>query len=102
MDRERQHYNVTLGILTLAGAAFSLQQTLVFPALSHVPGRVRHEHGLDDLGRSPASSSRGAGATPILGRLGDQYGKERLLLVSLGALPRRLPRRRLRLEHLRR
>ena len=30
----RQHYNVTLAILTLAGTAFSLQQTMVFPALS--------------------------------------------------------------------
>ena len=33
LDPTRQHYNVTLGILTLAGTAFSLQQTMVFPAL---------------------------------------------------------------------
>ena len=29
----RQHYNVTLAILTAAGTAFALQQTLVFLAL---------------------------------------------------------------------
>ena len=37
MDRhaqpERQHYNVTLAILMLAGIAFALQQTMVIPAL---------------------------------------------------------------------
>jgi predicted MFS family arabinose efflux permease len=30
----RQHYNLTLAILTMAGTAFALQQTMVFPALS--------------------------------------------------------------------
>ena len=33
MEAERQHYNVTLAILTLAGIAFALQQTMVIPAL---------------------------------------------------------------------
>ena len=33
MEAKRQHHNVTLGILTLAGTAFALQQTMVFPAL---------------------------------------------------------------------
>ena len=32
-DAQRQHYNVTLAILTLAGTAFALQQTMVVPAL---------------------------------------------------------------------
>ena len=34
MDGERPHYNLTLAILVLAGAAFSLQQTMVFPSLA--------------------------------------------------------------------
>ena len=41
MEGERQHYNVTLGILTLAGTAFALQQTMVFPAL----GTFQEEFG---------------------------------------------------------
>ena len=81
--RPRQHHNVTLGILTLAGTAFSLQQTLVFPALPTFSA---------DLHATTAWATwvltgflvAGAVATPILGRLGDQYGKERMLLVSLG------------------
>ena len=83
MDAQRQHHNVTLAILTLAGAAFSLQQTMVFPAL-----RTFQEA----FGSSTAWTTwvltgflvSGAVLTPILGRLGDQFGKERLLLISLG------------------
>jgi len=30
----RQHYGLTLGILTLATTAYALQQTMVVPALS--------------------------------------------------------------------
>ncbi len=33
MEAGRQHYNVTLAILTVAGTAYALQQTMVIPAL---------------------------------------------------------------------
>ena len=33
-ENGRQHYNLTLAILTMAGTAYALQQTMVFPALS--------------------------------------------------------------------
>ena len=80
---ERQHYNITLGVLTLAGTAFAFQQTMVFPALPAFQ---------EDFGSSTAWTTwvltaflvSAAVTTPILGKLGDQYGKERLLLVSLG------------------
>ncbi|MEJ7567239.1 MAG: MFS transporter [Gaiellaceae bacterium] len=83
MEAKRQHHNVTLGILTLAGTAFALQQTMVFPALPTFQA---------DLDTSTAWATwvltgflvSAAVTTPILGRLGDQYGKERMLLVSLG------------------
>jgi EmrB/QacA subfamily drug resistance transporter len=80
---ERQHHNVTLAILTLAGAAFSLQQTMVFPAL----GTFQEEFGTSTAWTTWVLTGflvSGAVLTPILGRLGDQFGKERLLLVSLG------------------
>jgi EmrB/QacA subfamily drug resistance transporter len=79
----RQHYNVTLAALTFAGIAFALQQTMIIPALPTL------QRELDTtttwvtwlLTGFLLSSSI---ATPLLGRLGDQHGKERLLLVSLG------------------
>jgi len=83
VDPERQHHNVTLAILTLAGAAFSLQQTMVFPAL----GTFQEEFGTSTAWTTWVLTGflvSGAVLTPILGRLGDQFGKERLLLVSLG------------------
>ena len=87
MDRtaqpERQHYNITLGALVTAGIAFSLQQTLVIPALP----ALRH-----DLDTSTAWATwlltafllSASVLTPLLGKLGDQHGKERLLVISLG------------------
>jgi EmrB/QacA subfamily drug resistance transporter len=78
----RQHYNFTLAILTLAGIAFALQQTMVIPALPTL------QRELDTTTTwvtwvltvflLVASVS-----TPIFGKLGDQYGKERLLVICL-------------------
>ena len=82
MNPERQHYNVTLGILTLAGIAFSLQQTMVFPALA----TFQREFDTTTAWVTWVLTGfmvAAAVTTPILGRLGDQYGKERLLIVSL-------------------
>ena len=67
----------------MAGAAFSLQQTMVFPAL----GTFQAEFGESTAWTTWVLTGflvAGAVLTPILGRLGDQFGKERLLLVSLG------------------
>src|SRR5919201_1818415 len=83
MATERQHYNVTLAILALAGTAFALQQTMVIPAL---PALQRDLHTTTTwvtwvltVFLLVASVS-----TPLLGKLGDQHGKERLLTISLG------------------
>src|SRR5438105_8710106 len=82
VEPERQHYNVTLAILTVAGTAYSLLQTMVVPALPAFR---------EDLHTTNAWATWvltvfllvSAVATPVLGKLGDQYGKERLLVVSL-------------------
>ena len=83
MDEPRRpHHNLTLAILVLAGAAFALQQTLVFPALS----TFQREFDTSTAWATwvvTAFLVSGAVLTPILGRLGDQYGKARLLTVSL-------------------
>lgn len=78
----RQHYNLTLAILTMAGTAFALQQTMVFPALSTFQ---------QEFDTTPAWATwvltafllTASVATPLLGKLGDQYGKERMLVVAL-------------------
>jgi EmrB/QacA subfamily drug resistance transporter len=83
VEPQRQHHNVTLAILTLAGAFFALQQTMVVPAL---PALQR------DLDTTTTWVTwvltvfllSASVLTPILGKLGDQYGKERLLTISLG------------------
>ncbi|HEX5583235.1 MFS transporter [Gaiella sp.] len=83
MTRTRQHYGLTLGILTLGTTAYALQQTMVVPALT------AFEQDLDASTTWVTWVLTGfllsaAVLTPILGKLGDRYGKERLLVVSLG------------------
>jgi EmrB/QacA subfamily drug resistance transporter len=80
---ERQHYNITLGILTLAGIAFALQQTMVIPAL---PALQRDLHTTTGWATWLLTGFllTASVATPLIGKLGDQYGKKRLLVISLG------------------
>ena len=99
MELERQHHNVTLAILTLAGAAFSLQQTMVFPALRTFQDDLRLEHGLDDLDPDRLSRLRGGvDADPRPPRRPVRQGAA--AADQPRALPRRLPRGGLRLEPL--
>ena len=79
---ERQHYNITLAALTVAGIAFALQQTMVIPALPEL------QRDFDTTTAWATWLLTGfllvaSVATPLLGKLGDQYGKERLLLIAL-------------------
>ena len=82
MGEARQHYNVTLAILALAGLAYALQQTMIVPAL---PSLQRDFHTSTGWVTWLLTSFLlvSAVATPVLGKLGDQYGKERFLLLSL-------------------
>ncbi|TML20388.1 MAG: MFS transporter [Actinobacteria bacterium] len=82
MAEGRQHYNVTLAILTLAGTAFALQQTMVIPALPAL------QHDLHTTTTwvtwvLTVFLLVASVATPVLGKLGDQYGKGRLLTITL-------------------
>jgi MFS family permease len=76
--------NLTLGALALAGLAFALLQSLVSPALT-----IQHEVGASESAVTWVLTSyrlSAAVATPILGRLGDVYGKRGVLIVALGGL----------------
>lgn len=89
-DEARQHYGLTLGVLTLAAVSFALMQTMVAPALPEIQR---------DLGASTTATTwvitvyllTASVATPILGRVGDMFGKGRtfvavLLVFALGTL----------------
>ena len=78
----RQHYNVTLAILAVACTAFALMQTMVVPALP-VLQRSLHTSTTWATWVLTVFLLVASVATPIVGRLGDQYGKERLLAISL-------------------
>jgi EmrB/QacA subfamily drug resistance transporter len=78
----RQHYGLTLGVLVISALAYALSQTLVAPALP----AIQH-----DLNTSTTTVTyvltayllSASVATPIVGRLGDMFGKERMLVVTL-------------------
>jgi EmrB/QacA subfamily drug resistance transporter len=78
----RQHHNVTLAILTLATSAYALMQTMVVPALP-VLQRDLHTTTTWTTWVLTVFLLVASVATPVIGKLGDQYGKERLLTISL-------------------
>jgi EmrB/QacA subfamily drug resistance transporter len=82
MAEERQHHNLTLAILATVGTAFALQQTMVIPALPALQ-RELHTSTTWVTWVLTVFLLVASVATPLLGKLGDQYGKERLLLISL-------------------
>ena len=84
MAEHRQHYGLTLGILTMAAASYALQQTMVIPALPE----LQRELGASTTWVTWVMTGfllSAAVLTPILGKLGDRFGKERLLVLSLAA-----------------
>ena len=81
-EAERQHYNVTLAILTVAGTAYALQQTMVIPALPTLQ-RDLYTTTTWVTWVLTVLLLVASVSTPIIGKLGDQYGKEQLLVISL-------------------
>jgi MFS family permease len=77
--------NLVVAVLALAGITVSLMQTLVIPLIPALPGLL-HASAANATWAITATLLAGAVATPTMGRLGDMYGKRRMLLVSLGAL----------------
>lgn len=76
---------VIVAVLAFCGIVVSLMQTLVVPLLTELPGLL-------DTSASNASwvvtstLLAGAVSTPVMGRLGDMYGKRRILLLCLAVL----------------
>ncbi|MEV6710817.1 MFS transporter [Lentzea sp. NPDC051208] len=74
--------NVVVAVLALGGITVSLMQTLVIPLLPRFPALLNSSPG-DTTWVITSTLLAGAVATPVIGRLGDMYGKRRMLLVSL-------------------
>lgn len=79
------HPRLATGVLAFCGVVVAIMQTIVVPLLPHIP---------DLTGATPEAASwlvtvtllTGAVFTPVLGRVGDMYGKRRVLIASLGVL----------------
>jgi MFS family permease len=73
---------VIVAVLAFAGIVVSLMQTLVIPIVPELP-RLLDAPASDTVWAVTATLLAAAVATPVVGRLGDMYGKRRMLLVSL-------------------
>ncbi len=79
------HPRFAVGVLVFCGVVVAIMRTIVVPLLPHIPQLT---------GATPAAASwlvtvtllTGAVFTPVLGRVGDMYGKRRVLVASLGVL----------------
>src|SRR3954453_12052836 len=77
----RRHW-ITLGLLTAACVSFAVMQTLVIPALPF----FRREFGTSQAGTTWLVTGfllSSSVLTPLLGKLGDMFGKKRMLVVCL-------------------
>src|SRR4051812_10307481 len=80
----RPHPMRSLLILSLAALAFALAQTTLIPAL----GELKTALHTDSSGVAWTLTGyllAAAVFTPLFGRLGDMFGKRRMLVISLGA-----------------
>src|SRR5271155_1306595 len=79
---KRSNPNVTLAVLALGGVAYAVLSSAVVPALP----TMQHDLHTTETGITWVLTAYLLSAsvfTSILGRLGDMYGKERLLLWTL-------------------
>jgi EmrB/QacA subfamily drug resistance transporter len=81
----RQHYNVTFALLAASTTAYALLQSLVLPALP----TIQHDLHTTAAGAAWILTGYLLGAsvvTPVAGRLGDMFGKKRMLVITLVVL----------------
>ena len=81
----RSSYRVTFGVLLLGTIAYSLLQSLVSPVLPTIQHDL-HTNQNTVTWVLTAFLLSASIFTPILGRVGDMVGKERMLVVTLAAL----------------
>src|SRR2546421_1273649 len=73
---------IILAVLSLGGISYALLQSLVVPALPQIQSSLHTSESAVGWVLTAYLLSASI-ATPIIGRLGDMYGKERLLMLVL-------------------
>ena len=82
---ERANYRVTFAVLLLGVSAYALLQSLVLPVLPTIQHDLHTSQNTVTWVLTAYLLSASI-FTPILGRVGDMVGKERMLVVTLVAL----------------
>ncbi|WP_077796014.1 MFS transporter [Streptomyces sp. JHA26] len=75
----------TVPVLAFAGIVVAVMQTLLVPVIKDLP-RLLDTTPSNATWVLTSTLLSGAVATPIMGRLGDLYGKRRMLIVSLAVM----------------
>ena len=81
----RTHYRATFAVLAAAVAAYALLQSLVIPVLPTIQAGLHTSQNTVTWVLTAYLLSASI-FTPIMGRLGDMWGKERMLVAALVAL----------------
>jgi EmrB/QacA subfamily drug resistance transporter len=89
-ESPRQHYGITLAVLATAALAYAVSQTMVAPALPAIQKDL-HTTTTGVTWVLTIYLLTASIATPVLGRLGDMFGKEHVLvwvlaMFALGSL----------------
>jgi MFS family permease len=74
--------NLIIAVLAFAGIAVSVMASLVIPILVELP-ELLHTTETNASWVVTSTLLAAAVATPVMGRLGDMYGKRRMMLISL-------------------
>jgi EmrB/QacA subfamily drug resistance transporter len=85
VEKSRRPYQATYAVLALAVGGYALLQSLVIPVLPTIQAGL-HTSQNSVTWVLTAYLLSAAIFTPIMGRLGDMHGKERLLVMTLVAL----------------
>ena len=74
--------NAVVAVLAFAGIVVALMQTLVIPIVPELP-KLLDASASNTAWAVTATLLAAAVATPVVGRLGDMFGKRRMLLLSI-------------------
>ncbi|MCX5114507.1 MFS transporter [Streptomyces sp. NBC_00378] len=83
--RPRRAGGGVVPVLAFAGITVAVMQTLLVPVIKDLPALL-HTDPSNATWVMTATLLAGAVSTPIMGRLGDLYGKRRMLLASLAVM----------------
>jgi EmrB/QacA subfamily drug resistance transporter len=84
-ETRRTHHQVTFAVLAAAVAAYALLQSLVTPVLATIAVDLHTDQNTVTWVLTAYLLSASI-FTPIMGRIGDMIGKERVFVATLGAL----------------